>query len=139
MVTRADIENEAAFVQRLMKLQNPTGTAHTPLPWRKPVRADNGRIIESEIGVAVGYFQRAEDRDLALYFANVHPAIITMLRSLATSFAFIGAATADPSLRTYADHLAETTTIYTDIFCRLGKLEGPDLPFPPEVGEGGVQ
>jgi hypothetical protein len=139
MVTREDIENEAAFIQRLMNLQNPTGTAHSPLPWRKPERADNGRLIESETGVTIGYFQRAEDRDLALYFANVHPAMISLLRNLAAAFAFIGVGTNadDTGLRSYANNMAKSTTIYTDIFCRLGKLDGPDLPFPPEVGEDG--
>lgn len=133
MVTREDIQDEAAFVQRLMKLQNPTGTAHSPTPWRKP--ENNGRLIESETGVTIGYFQRAEDRDLALYFTNAHPAMISLLRNLAAAFAFIGAGTNgnDSGLRNYANQMAESTTIYTDIFCRLGKLAGGDLPMPPEV------
>jgi hypothetical protein len=137
MVTREGIQNEAAFIKRLMELQNPTGVQHSPTPWRKA--GDTG--IESENGTPIADFKRVEDRDLALYFANAHAPMICLLRNLASSFAFIGAGTNDPGLRSYANNLAETTKIYADIFCRLGKLaDGPaDLPLPPPVGgEGGT-
>jgi hypothetical protein len=123
MVTREDIENEAADVQRLIELSNPTHGAHTPTPWKKGDRIGDCSI-ETETGLLVAYFRRKEDRDLALYFANVHPGMILLLRNVAAAFAFIGGAAEDAGLQSYAFNMVETTTIYTDLFCRMGKLAG---------------
>jgi len=123
MVTREQIEAEAAWVQDLIKRQtNPTGTKHSPLPW-KADKDDTGRIA-SDSGTFVGYFRRPEDRDLALYFTNVHAGMIGLIKQMADSFEFIGRATDDPSLRSIAADRAETARIYAALFARLGKPEG---------------
>lgn len=137
MTTIDDIQNEAAFIQHLIKLSMPTGLNHTPTPWQKgPVFSvsgdpeplslgDDGHTISSGAGAVIARFERTEDRDLALYFANVHAGIIGFLRNQAVSFDFAADAAVDkdPALESFLRERAEITRIYADLFCRLGVPE----------------
>jgi len=125
MVTRAQIEAEAEWVIDLIqRTRNPTGTNHSPLPWQADNSKYKGRIT-SATGTFIGFFRRPEDRDLALYFANAHPGIFSLLRQLADSFEFIAGGTDDEGLKHYALERAEATRIYAELFERLGRPEGP--------------
>lgn len=158
MITRQDIENEAEFIQKLIKATNPTGGKHTPTPWQKLVAegcefkaiefyrgllesvGDESKWAERAITTADGkvlaFFLRPEDRDLALYFANAHPPIISMLRSLAAAFEYIAVACpAGTTTKEFARKHEEQARIYADIFCRLGKPPEDDaIKNPAEAG-----
>src|SRR5262245_24722122 len=122
MVTRDQIKAEADWIIDLIqRTRNPTGTNHSPLPWQAD---DKGRITSAS-GNLIGAFRRPEDRDLALYFANAHPGIFSLLRQLADSFEFIAGGTDDEGLKHYALERAEATRIYAELFERLGRPEGP--------------
>lgn len=139
MITRQDIENEAAFIQKLIDVQNPTGGKYTPTPWRK--RADDGgeisdlppisaflrhmanaraHTILDQTGEPLAIFKSEADRDLALYFANSHAAIIGMLRGEAAAWDFAHGATSDAGFQSYAAARADNLRVYADLFCRLG-------------------
>jgi hypothetical protein len=127
------MKNEAALVERLMQLANPTGGKHTPTPWKahdqigvRPETAitfGGGYAIRDGDDSLIALFARREDRDLALYFANTHAAIIGYLRALAHAFDFIAAGLADESRQQFARTHAEQCRIYADLFTRLGKPE----------------
>jgi hypothetical protein len=130
MITRKNIEDEAAWIERLKHVSNPTGGAHTPTPWqKKDFEATGDCAIAAGDGTLIAMFKRREDRDLALYFANAHTGMIALFRNLAESFDFIaaGAKPEDEGLRHYATERAESTRIYADLFCRLGKVEGVEI------------
>lgn len=125
MVTRENIEAEAGWVQSLLKWTNPTGAMHSAVPW-----APSGAFEITAAGAPIAYFRHTEDRDLALYFTNVHPGIIALLRSAAASCDFIAAAAGgEPGLRAIAHGQAEQLRIYAELFCRLGK------PVPDPEGQ----
>jgi hypothetical protein len=110
------MKNEAALVERLMQLANPTGGKHTPTPWKahdqigvRPETAitfGGGYAIRDGDDSLIALFARREDRDLALYFANTHAAGL-----------------ADESRQQFARTHAEQCRIYADLFTRLGKPE----------------
>lgn len=132
MVTRTDIENEAEWWEHLIELAHPTGIDHTPTPWqiedRVGVRTEtaitlgaDGYQIRAADNQLLALFVRREDRDLALYFANSHAAIIGLIRHIAGAFDFIemGAGT-DPGLKEFARKEADLCRIYAGLFARLG-------------------
>jgi hypothetical protein len=123
MISRQDIENEAAFVQRLIKLANPTGVKHTRTPWGAAETANDLSIIVDGNGHMLASFTRKPDRDLALYFVNVHAVIIGLLRHQAAAWEFAGKSTFDANLREFTFKQAEMLRNYADLFCRLGKQE----------------
>lgn len=147
MITRQDIENEAAFIQKLIKAANPTGGDHTPTPWHKmPAEGCEMKAIDFYAGMlksvgdeeawsrraisdgdgdgkVLAFFLRPQDRDLALYFANAHPPIIALLRQLADAFEFLARGDGGQgSTEAFCHQHAEMLRIYADIFCRLGKI-----------------
>jgi hypothetical protein len=125
------------MVKRLAELSNPTGGKHTPTPWHAhdstgvrietgiKLAADGFSVREAD-GELVALFARREDRDLALYFANTHAGIISLLRGNAAAWDFVertGHVTAD-----FAKAQAENARAYADLFCRLGKVEPQQEP-----------
>jgi hypothetical protein len=116
MVTRADIETEAEWVQRLIALTNPTGRLHSATPW-----AASGEHDITAAGATIATFRHAEDRDVAAYFVNSHAGIISLLRSMAESWWFAAQATDDDALRSYANDRAEYCRTFAELFSRLGK------------------
>lgn len=146
MITRQDIENEAAFIQKLIKAANPTGGDHTQTPWLKMAAEGcemkaidfysgmlksvgdeaewSKRAITAADGKVLAFFLRPEDRDIALYFVNAHPPIIGLLRQLADAFEFLARGDGGQgSTEAFCRQHAEMLRIYADIFCRLGKVE----------------
>jgi hypothetical protein len=128
MVTRDEIEAEAAFIRHLIDMANPTGGPHTPTPWQaKPAVAHSAppgehAIVESggHIDWQIAVFQNEADRDLALYFVNAHAGMLALLRSHAEAFAFIAKGTDDKGLRDFANHMAELANIYHAGFASMG-------------------
>jgi hypothetical protein len=136
-------------LERFMQLANPTGGKHTPTPWRKATEGDaieksvtfyqtmlksldekkwSERAIADGDGKVLAFFLRPEDRDLALYFTNIHAAVIGYLRALANSFDFIKASTADEACQAFAENQATLCRAYADLFARLGKPEETTCP-----------
>jgi hypothetical protein len=114
-------EDDVLKFEQLARLANPTGGTHTPTPW-KATPAD---CIVSMDGALIASFVRPADRDLALYFANVHPGMISLIRTMGNGFAFIANTTADDATRRFAREHADMAQSYADLFCRLGKpIEG---------------
>jgi hypothetical protein len=119
MVTREDIKAEAAFIQHLIESTNPTGTAHTPTPWKaKDGAGSNYQIFAPDRWIAT--FDDKCDRDLALYFVNAHAGMLAVMRSDASAFGFIARATADAGLRDLAFHKEELASVYTNGFASMG-------------------
>jgi hypothetical protein len=111
-----NLDSDAAM-RRLIELQNPTHGRHTPTPWHA---VGDHAIGKNDQELAV--FCRGADRDLALYFTNVHPGTISMLRNFAGAFAFLAAdSTLGEAQRHFARTQAETAVMYADLFCRLGR------------------
>jgi len=77
-------------------------------------------------------FTRPEDRDLALYFTNVHPAMISMLRTHVQRLEFIARGTTDAVLKDFCAHAIVETRAHIDILCDLGAIK-PDVE-PPADG-----
>lgn len=125
MITRQDIENEAAFVQHLIELTNPTGRLHSATPW-----IAGGDDTITAAGAVIAKFYETGDRDVALYFANTHAAIIGMLRGEAEAWDFARESSTDAGFKSYMQARADNLRIYADLFCRLGK---PD-PIPEPQG-----
>jgi hypothetical protein len=136
MITRQDIENEAAWVQRLIELANPTGLNHTPTPWQGgpelnvtrsqphfPFAINYTIAASTDHDGIIGAFYRKDDRDLALFFVNAHAAIIALLRNMAGAFDFIEMSTADDGMKNFARKQSELCRIYANLFCRLGTPE----------------
>jgi hypothetical protein len=99
---------------------NPTGGTHTPTPWHK---GQGEHSIMTETGTPIAWFRREEDRDLALYFTNVHASVISLLRNAAQNFESIAQASVDSGLCSYARESAAALSAYADVFCRLEKIE----------------
>jgi hypothetical protein len=107
------------------KHMNPTGLAHTPLPWSKGTPSvDEGHSISAPDGTLVGFFGRREDRDLALYFVNVHAGMIAVIRDFASTFDFLAEGSSEPAAKDFFREQAEKARIYADLFARLGKPQG---------------
>jgi hypothetical protein len=117
MVTRQDIEEEAAWVQRLFHLTNPTGKLHSAIPW-----VADGEFGITAAGATIARFRHGEDRDVALYFVNVHAAMIGMLEAQVRAWEF-AAAGGDDAVRAFAETQAETSRAYAQVLSRLGKVE----------------
>ena len=124
--------------ERLARISNPTGGKHTPTPWKagddrvgmRPETALNmadGFQIRSSGGThgdaLIAVFKHKPDRDLALYFTNVHAGMIALIRNYARAFEFIAKNHPSAPDREYARNAAEQANIYADLFCRLGKPE----------------
>ena len=114
-------DEERRLIAQLIEHINPTGGEHTPTPWRK---RDGGEIDDGR-GHLIAAFRADADRDLALYFTNIHAAVIGLVRKHAAAFPFVRDRTSDPVLRSFAEHQAELCTIYADLFTRMGKPNGP--------------
>jgi hypothetical protein len=138
MVTRDEIEAEAAAIRHLIDSANPTGGKHTPTPWKAapavaaPSTPGEFAIVQTggHVDWQIATFQREADRDLALYFVNAHAGMLAVMRSHAEAFDFIAKGTADAGLRDYAGHMAELARIYRNGFASMGeafvKGEAPD-------------
>jgi hypothetical protein len=113
-------------LKRLAEITNPTNGAHTPTPWEKGYAEGEYPNIMHGGGAVIAVFAREADRDLALYFANVHPGIISLIRTVAGAFEFIARSTDDAALRQFAREHAGMASTYADLFCALGKpvIEG---------------
>jgi hypothetical protein len=109
--------------QRLEDFANPTGGKHTPTPWES---FQDNHITRGEYPVAV--FTNKEDRDLALYFVNVHAGMIAVLRNAASSFAFLARSTEDPGTKSFATERAEETLAYAAGFATMGGAFHADHP-----------
>lgn len=109
--------------EMLLRIINPTRSSHTPTPWTKGEKTDDGYPINGGNGMQIAIFDRVEDRDLALYFVNAHAAIIGLLRNTADSFEFGALGTEDEPVRDFLKRQAELVRIYADLFCRLGRPE----------------
>jgi hypothetical protein len=117
MITRQDIDNEAAFVQHLIELTNPTKRLHSATPW-----VASGEHEITAAGATIAQFRETGDRDVALYFANSHAAIIGLLRNMAGAWDFVEmGATTDETLKDFAHEQSELARVYADLFRRLGK------------------
>src|SRR5262245_58805315 len=99
---------------------NSTDVTHTPTPWHK---GQGEHSITTETGTPIAWFRREEDRDVALYFTNVHGSVISLLRNAAHNFESIAQATGDSALSSYARESAAAMSAYADAFCRLEKIE----------------
>jgi hypothetical protein len=122
MITRDEIEAEAAFIRHLIDTANPTGGQHTPTPWQKARSREIFSIARADdIGALIANFLNEADRDLALYFVNAHAGILALLRSQADAFGFVAMATADEGLREYAYNMAELGRTYQAGFASMGE------------------
>jgi hypothetical protein len=120
---------DTAEIEALVKKhRNPTGLAHTPLPWQKALTSmpadDEGHAIADKDGVLLGFFRKQADRDLALYFVNVHAGMIAIIRDFAGTFEFLAAGTGDDAAKHFYMEQAEKARIYADLFARLGMPQG---------------
>ena len=146
MISREDIENEAAFIHNLI---NPTGLEHTPTPWHKGPDADPAvpldkqcvdaavlgsflkwaaanplySVLDTKAGTPLALFKHKDDRDLAHYFVSNHAAIISLIRQMAGAFEFLARATADEGAKDFAKTQAEHAHNYADLFSRLGRTQ----------------
>jgi hypothetical protein len=116
------------FIRHLIDAANPTGTAHTPTPWKAapavaaPSAPGEYAIVQSggHVDWQIATFQRVSDRDLALYFVNAHAGMLAVLRSQADAFAFIAKGTADDGMRSYTRNMAELGHTYHNGFASMG-------------------
>jgi hypothetical protein len=122
MVTREQIEAEAAYIRHLIDTANPTGGQHSSTPWQKAPGSlgDYGIARADDVGMLIANFQREEDRDIALYFVNAHPGMLAVMRSQADAFDFIAKGAAEPGLREHAKGMAELGRIYQAGFASMG-------------------
>lgn len=116
---------EIDLVHHPMTVANPTDVHHTPTPWKKGVgRHDDGHTITSQSGAPIAFFQNQDDRDLAVYFVNVHRGVIRILEELADKFEFIAhGPSAQNGTTTCAREFAATARAYADIFRKVGQIE----------------
>jgi hypothetical protein len=112
--------DEADVIEYLARRTNPTGALHSATPWAK-----SGEHEITAAGAVIAQFRHIEDRDVALYFTNAHPAIIALIRSTADTFEFIQTGIEEPAFKEVAARQAELLRIYADLFCRLGKPSEP--------------
>jgi len=118
--------------ERLARVANPTGGTHTPTPW-KAGHSNAAAGLFTIVGNddrPLACFGKAKDRDLALYFTNVHAGIVMLMRSTAETFQFLANTSAEPATKAMAKQQAEQLTIYADLFCRLGKPD--ETPCAPK-------
>jgi hypothetical protein len=140
MVTRNEIEAEAAFIQHLIDTANPTGGGHTPTPWQKAPGSlgDYGIAGAGDVGTLIANFLREEDRDLALYFVNAHAGMLAVMRNNADAFKFLAAVMDNSSCRDLALHHEELTRTYEAGFASMGETfaqakapePGPEHTYP---------
>lgn len=116
------MSREDELLEIFKRATNPTGTDHTLTPWKAADTMGTHDIV-SHIDVPIAGFVRKEDRDLALYFANSHGAMISLIRDLAGAFDFAALAVDHEATRTFLRERAELTRIYADIFAAMGDTE----------------
>jgi hypothetical protein len=99
---------------------------HTRTPWKKGVgRHDDGHTITSPTGAPVAFFQNQSDRDLALYFVNVHDGVVRVLEECADKFDFIARGSkAHDGTAACATQFAATARTYAEILRKAGRVEG---------------
>src|SRR5215475_5600403 len=68
-------QSEAEMVEHLMRVTNPTGRLHSATPW-----VASGETEITAAGAVIAQFRHTDDRDVALYFANNHAAVISLMR-----------------------------------------------------------
>jgi len=114
------------FENIFRKHLNPTGLPHTALPWKKafphpdvPAAKCMHGIIDQADKI-VGLFPNETDRDLALYFCNVHAALLAIIRDFGARFEFAALAVTDPGTKGFLMDQSEQATIYADLFTNLG-------------------
>jgi hypothetical protein len=135
MVTRDEIEAEAAYIRHLIDTANPTGGQHTPTPWKKTPPSGYGvaDIATNDDNEAlIASFWREADRDLALYFVNAHAGMLGLMRSHAEAFSFIAKGTTDKGLCDFVNHMAELASIYHAGFASMGDTFAQGKALDPE-------
>jgi hypothetical protein len=112
--------------EQIKRMTNPTGGSQTPTPWKAGEHtisadvADAHVIYDSEQGV-IAHFHRKEDRDFALFWANTHAGVISLLRGFKCGFEFVAKGEPEGSgARHYATTQAELAGIWEEFFTTLG-------------------
>src|SRR5262245_21018527 len=107
--------------RRLHDYSRPTGLDHTHTPW-KAADVEDQYLITDNDGQWLAIYRRAVDRDLALYFTNIHAGFIALLAGFGGAFDVLTGNCGDGFSR-FAEQQAELARIYGALFKRLGKPE----------------
>ena len=98
------------IMRRSAEKRRTSGRADSAMPY---TITRNGRII--------AFFESETDRDLCLYFANVHCSMILLLQKVAGTFEYIRNSTGFTGVRNYLTNQIECYRAYAEVFRRLGK------------------
>lgn len=108
--------------EEIERLMNPTGGKQTPTPWKAQDDTGPDRFfITDRFGNRVALFDRAEDRDFALWWSNTHGGVIAILRQYKDAFGFAAMGADNVGLKDFAANQREIAEAWEQFFTTMGR------------------
>jgi hypothetical protein len=122
--------------EQIERMMNPTGGTQTPTPWRAQDDGPGRHFLTNSFGNRIALFDRKEDRDFAMFWANTHAGVISLLRGFKCGFEFVAMGEPEGSgTRHYAKTQAEIAAIWEEFFTTLGKSAIRAAELQREIGD----